>query len=838
MSVLYLLTIDYFGPMKRLALIPLILACALNASSQSANTCATAAFDFDGDMQIGTLDLLGFLSVFGTDLDEDNDGVLDCEDPCSVSSSTCIANCGEELEYSGHSYGTALIGGRCWFTENLRTSTYRNGDLISSGLNDSEWNSANYGASVVFGEGSSLCLAESPDGDPCDESWSLDEYGRLYNWHVVEDARGLCPSGWHIPSDGEWTTMTDSLGGSIVAGYQMKTDYGWGDGGLTIGGYDGNGNNSSGFAGLPAGMRSPQGVFTGAGTVGAWWSSTLSMGSNVWARLLYASGGVERSAEYEGHGYSIRCIQDSDIAEGCTNPSGCNFDQLAVIDDGTCIFAEQYYNCDGTCIHDANGNGICDELESAEDFPCGDVMSYQGYDYTTVQIGEQCWFAENLRNENFQNGDFIPANLSDDNWTSTISGAAAIYGEGSSVCYPENEACEEAWSLAEYGRLYNWYAVDDVRSLCPSGWHVPGHLEWAKLEEYLGSQGFVFTEGAALKSTTGWIDNNNEDYGGTDNFGFSALPGGGRSSSGSFYSASWSGTWWSSFTYNNQALKIWLNDNSSINSIFDLDLNDGYSVRCVLDIPGCTNSSYLEYNDAANIDDGSCSTLALTCNNVEMDGHTYEAVVIGDQCWFAENLRTTRYSNGDMIPSGLDESEWNATTSGATAIVGEDGEDCFNGSIPGYEACDEVLSLEVYGRLYNWYAVDDERGLCPTGWHIPSDQEWTELEDYIGAELFAGLEGHALKSTSGWADVDGEWVGDPPIYIQDGNGSDYFGFSALPAGGRLGSYFTTGGVSTTWWTFTPYIGNAWVRRLTREDASIQRLDLPMETGRSVRCLKD
>ena len=191
-----------------------------------------------------------------------------------------------------------------------------------------------------------------------------------------------------------------------------------------------------------------------------------------------------------------------------------------------------------------------------------------------------------------------------------------------------------------------------------------------------------------------------------------------------------------------------------------------------------------------------------------------------------------------MIPSGLDGSEWNATTSGATSILGEDGEGCFYMYSPDFDACDEVQSLEVYGRLYNWYAVDDERGLCPTGWHIPLDQEWTELEDYIGAQLFAGLEGHALKSTTGWADVDDEWVGDPGIFIQDGNGSDYFGFSALPAGLRSSSWFGLGGSSTIWWTFTPYVGNAWVRQLTRQNASIGRFDAPLNSGYSVRCLKD
>ena len=96
------------------------------------------------------------------------------------------------------------------------------------------------------------------------------------------------------------------------------------------------------------------------------------------------------------------------------------------------------------------------------------LYSYQGYDDATVLIGEQCWFAENLRSENYENGDAIPAGLSDSEWSSTTLGAAAVYGEeyGSCEHYSANiDACDPNQSLNEYS-LYNWYAVDDERGLC------------------------------------------------------------------------------------------------------------------------------------------------------------------------------------------------------------------------------------------------------------------------------------------------------------------------------------------------------------------------------------
>ena len=239
--------------------------------------------DFDGC--VGMTDLLDLLSVFGT-----------CNEiPWS---------CGDPLEYQGYDYETVQIGEQCWFAENLRAENYRNGDVIPVGLSDEEWSSTTSGAMAAYGEGSSACYSYSLDGDACDESWSLDEYGGLYNWYSVVDARGLCPSGWYVASDGEWTALTEHLGGSIVAGYQMKTTYGWSNGG--------NGSNSSGFSGLPGGFRDSSGYFSFAGNYGNMWSSSTS-GSDAWYRYLYDyHDDIFRSNYDPRSGFSIRCLKDSE----------------------------------------------------------------------------------------------------------------------------------------------------------------------------------------------------------------------------------------------------------------------------------------------------------------------------------------------------------------------------------------------------------------------------------------------------------------------------------------------------------------------------------------------
>jgi len=134
-------------------------------------------------------------------------------------------------------------------------------------------------------------------------------YGKLYNHYAVMDSRGLCPTGWHVPTDGEWTTLETFLGGSSVAGGALKstvtqpTPGGWNlpNTGAT---------NSSGFTAGPGGLRSLNGDFVLVGDDGYWWSSSLS-GPNAWVRYLYYyNGSIYRSGSSRTYGFSVRCLRD------------------------------------------------------------------------------------------------------------------------------------------------------------------------------------------------------------------------------------------------------------------------------------------------------------------------------------------------------------------------------------------------------------------------------------------------------------------------------------------------------------------------------------------------
>jgi uncharacterized protein (TIGR02145 family) len=301
--------------------------------------------------------------------------------------------------------------------------------------------------------------------------------------------------------------------------------------------------------------------------------------------------------------------------EGCADSAACNFDATATLDDGSCHFNCQFCH-DGTvwdedlfkCVvanpSDSNFDGCvqlndlldllsaygdCGAEESA--WQCGDPLEYQGYDYETVQIGEQCWFAENLRAENYKNGDTIPFGLSDTDWLNTTSGAVAVYGEGISSCFtysPDGDACNETWSLGEYGRLYNWFAVDDGRELCPTDWHVPTDGDWMMMEMALGmsevdasGSGWRGTnQGTQLKTDFGWYDDGN----GTNSSGFSGLSSGDRGvSNGFFGNAGWGGYWWSSSPHGSDAWYRGLSSYmSGVNRLHD-PLRFGFAVRCIKD---------------------------------------------------------------------------------------------------------------------------------------------------------------------------------------------------------------------------------------------------------------
>jgi len=182
------------------------------------------------------------------------------------------------------------IGKQVWMTKNLDVATFRNGDQIPEAKTNEEWKKAGENKQPAW------CYY---DNDPANGAI----YGKLYNWYAVNDKRGIAPVGYHIPSDAEWTQLTDYLGGVEKAGTKMKSTSGWNE--------NGNGTNESGFSGLPGGFRNLYGKFYFSGNYGHWWSSTEFSTDIAWTRCLYyLFGGVTSGNDDKKDGFSVRCLRD------------------------------------------------------------------------------------------------------------------------------------------------------------------------------------------------------------------------------------------------------------------------------------------------------------------------------------------------------------------------------------------------------------------------------------------------------------------------------------------------------------------------------------------------
>lgn len=183
---------------------------------------------------------------------------------------------------------------------------------------------------------------------------------------------------------------------------------------------------------------------------------------------------------------------------------------------------------------------------------------------------------------------------------------------------------------------------------------------------------------------------------------------------------------------------------------------------------------------------------------------------IGNQVWTSENLNVDKFRNGDPIPEARTAAEWKKANDNKQPAW------CYYNNDPSLGA--------KYGKLYNWYAVVDPRGLAPAGYHIPTDAEWTVLTDFLGGE---GVAGEKLKSTTGWKDL--------------GNGSGQTCFSGFPSPmrGLDGTFGSFDNDVTVWWSFsTKSEEMAWNRRILNYQTKIFRWDFYKGSGFSVRCLKD
>ena len=210
----------------------------------------------------------------------------------------------------------------------------------------------------------------------------------------------------------------------------------------------------------------------------------------------------------------------------------------------------------------------------------------------------------------------------------------------------------------------------------------------------------------------------------------------------------------------------------------------------------------------------------------DIDGNVYNTITIGTQTWMVENLKTTKYNDGNAIPNVTDYTDWNNLTTPAYCWYG-----------------DHVSNKATYGALYNWYTVNTGK-LAPTGWHIPTDDEWTILENYLIANGFnydgtttGNKYAKALASNTGWTSSTNEGAVGNTDYPAKRNAT---GFSTLPGGLRINDMgFVSIGDQGYWWSSSEGDTNhAWYRFMSCGNSHVVGGDMPKIWGSSVRCLRD
>ncbi len=210
-----------------------------------------------------------------------------------------------------------------------------------------------------------------------------------------------------------------------------------------------------------------------------------------------------------------------------------------------------------------------------------------------------------------------------------------------------------------------------------------------------------------------------------------------------------------------------------------------------------------------NVGTSSTINVTLTSTVTDIDGNVYHTIQVGNQLWIMENLKVTHYRNGDSIPEVTDNSTWAGLSTGAW---------CNNNNDAGNGA--------IYGHLYNWYTVNDSRIIAPEGWHVPTDDDWQILVDYLGGSSVAGGK---MKET-----------GTTHWNSPNTGATNESGFTALPGGWRYGSngYFTYIGSSARFWSSSEFnSSSAWRRILDYDYSGVERHYSDKKFGSSIRCVR-
>jgi uncharacterized protein (TIGR02145 family) len=793
---------------------------------------------------------------------------------------------GTVTDIDGNTYQTVVIGDQEWMAENLRVAKFNNGDAIPNIQSVDDWTSGSYPLKWANYNNSS-------------ENDAI--YGKLYDGRVVTDTRNVCPDGWHVATKDDWDAMISYLGGTAVAGNKMMDNSGnyWAT--------PNDATNESGFVAVPNGNRASDGSFLSLTYASEIWTSTaVSSISNNFVYLHYSGSLNVTDGMTYGAGRAIRCIKNAEAnVPTLTTTTVTNITQTtassggAITDDGGANITAKgvVWSTAANPTLDANdgvtndGTGIAEFNSDLTGLTAGTTYYVRAYATNSAGTGygnevefttqESSTEAKPLPfNEDFESGmgDWTVIDQDDD------GEAWAIYDDANyarsdtkSARIKYNSNANNDWLITplldlpagESIKFTLWARSNsstfpesfDIKIISNDGQQVDDiasetevpetYSEYTyNLSSYAGEQVKIAIVCVSVNEYYLYIDDVSCVVGeaGVElptlttttvtNITQTTASSGGAITNDGGADITDKGVVWSTSTNPTLTSNNGSTSNGTGTAEFNSDLTGltagtTYYVRAY-----ATNSAGTGYGNEVEF-------TTYSENVVEdFEGNIYNTVTIGNQVWMAENLRATKYADGTNIVTGLNDTEWNTTTNGALAIYPYSEVDGLN-----YE--EDVVN--AYGMLYNWFAASNEKGICPTGWKVPSVADWDELLTFIIDQGYSNENsvttdgaGNALKSCR---QVDSPLGGDCATnehprwdYYADQYGTNAFDFNGLPAGSRMstGEYLNVGKMGRFWTSDEDNLNqyNAVRRDLGFGNGRLSDGSITKTNGISIRCIKE
>ena len=690
-------------------------------------------------------------------------------------------------DYDGNEYPVVQIGSQCWMAENLRVS-------------HSPKTGSNIVVTAVNNYGSKMAAWYNND----QSTYEAKRYGLLYNWCAAMDTanpsgyvevataantsnqfsftpsgnhQGVCPIGWHVPTDAEWNAMELEVNGSDVSGStgyrgshagKLSTGCDWSSSSTenAAGNYANAERNDSGFSAVPAG--SFNGSFYNAGNDARFWSATQNSNTNAWRRyLIYSNAGVSRSSLDKYYGFSVRCVRDT--VAPAVRPV--------------------------LSVSAASGTvNLCGETTAEAAFTAT-PSSGNASDFTyTWSTGATA--SGNTATYSFGEGThtvYVTATHSTEDYTLTASHTVTVGNNPINIGFCENEGIVSVKSVSGAPNSIDWGDGQSGTSVSLSTTH-----DYAALGN--GNHEVTITASNAAGCTL------------------------------------------------SRTMTVTIASTVADRTVKPCTVDPAHAAQ--------TGSAYMGNghsgaNHGLETVNGSGKITSVT----DYDGNAYPVVQIGSQCWLAENLRVSH------------------SPKTGSNIVGTAVYQNYGSKLALWYNNDEsTYAAKRYGILYNWCAAMDtakpsdgsytyvevatasntsnyfdftpsgnHQGVCPLGWHVPTDAEWNAMELEVNGSDVSGSTGsrgsHAGKLSTGCDWSDSSNAGVPGNYSSAEHNAS--GFSAVPAGAFSVSSFYNLRTNAFFWSASQYDdGSAWYRYLNYGNAGMTRYNFYNYNGFSVRCVRD